>query len=65
MDSKTAVSESNCPVCGGELTGVVRTKTFIYRACVNCGARGPEAESVEDANKLWNQRRYVFWNSKS
>ena len=30
-DSKTAVSENNCPFCGGELTGIVMAKTFLER----------------------------------
>ena len=44
-----------CPFCGENLTAIARSYN-VYRICVACGARGPEASTIEEANRLWNNR---------
>jgi Lar family restriction alleviation protein len=50
---------SKCPFCknSNKLTtdNQVAGKAFVW--CLNCGAMGPNAESKQEAIKLWNQAK--------
>ena len=48
-----------CPFCGGSriVVGPCELRNdFHEAACVDCGAKGPDATNEADALRLWSQR---------
>ena len=60
MEVKEQSDMSVCPFCGSYdilacfTEGKKNEKNFFPSGCCACGACGPEAESVEEAAKSWN-----------
>jgi Lar family restriction alleviation protein len=56
----------DCPFCG-DRAGIVYSKSVeAYRAyCFSCGARGPFANSREEAANKWNHPKAVMDNAAS
>lgn len=53
-----------CPFCSKEGQEEVYDQKGWYVACHPCGARGPRAQDIAEARRLWNERpdpqRYVL-----
>ena len=46
-----------CVYCGCTLIAIGRDNfNRVYRICVNCNARGPLADTVQEASEAWNHR---------
>jgi Lar family restriction alleviation protein len=56
----------DCPFCG-DRAGIIYSKSVeAYRAyCFSCGARGPFANSREEAANKWNHPKAVMDNAAS
>lgn len=53
------MNEASCPFCGHKGTMAWYIGNFFKPwliECNNCGARGPYAETEEEAVELWNRR---------
>ena len=49
-----------CPFCAdGGAPYVKRFKNFGQIVCNNCGCRGPEEKSEEEATAMWNRRNEI------
>lgn len=47
---------ANCPFCGSQSVDSVSDAWDFYVECAKCGACGPLAGSLEEAEELWNDR---------
>lgn len=47
-----------CPFCQSDDVDAefARGHKYVSSGCMNCGASGPDAETVDEAVKLWNTR---------
>lgn len=55
-----------CPFCGEEQdsttqgllfdAGLCMGHIYFHVECAQCGARGPDGDSKEDAAEMWNKR---------
>lgn len=56
-----APAELPCPFCGNESTRISERRDYFGDAllcirCNQCGAKGPEARTKNDAVRAWNTR---------
>ena len=50
---------SHCPRCSSRWIVILRPEEYrpgYHAFCTNCSLYGPEAESVEEAAKAWNEK---------
>lgn len=45
-----------CPFCGSITIGEPLRRRPLQAACIDCGAEGPEAHTVDEARASWNAR---------
>jgi Lar family restriction alleviation protein len=43
-----------CPFCGSTNVGEPLRRRPLQVACIDCGAEGPEAHTVDEARTMWN-----------
>ena len=51
--------DRSCPFCGGTEFGSISNERpqIVKVHCLSCGTTGPNAELLDEAQKLWNQRK--------
>lgn len=48
---------TNCPFCASRKLKVDHFNGDYHVHCQRCGATGPTADTLADAEKLWNDRK--------
>ena len=48
---------AKCPFCGSYEIEENSDDEFGLLMCSNCGAVGPQCSSIDEARKLWNERK--------
>jgi len=53
----TKINPDKCPFCSGEAIEFAHDQPNVWVECHECGAQGPEEETLNMASKAWNEAR--------